>query len=297
MKVKYMLMFWFHLQAIGHSCWTNNVGSFKSPAQSREEIARANPNGLCSHQWIKNSTNNPVMVYCTATTSDQSALEDVGYMKVANFDMSDANQDCHQGFKLISTPVRSCGRTINAAGCQSMHFGTQGVQYSRVCGRVIGYQIGSPSGFYTPRVSNTIDNAYVEGVSITHGSSPRKHIWSFANALQSVLGPAGPTHICPCASSQSQMKQYIPSFVGDDYFCDSGNHGTSTSVSQIYSNDPLWNGHGCTGQDKCCTFNDPPTFCKQLPQPSTDDIEVRICADEGANNEDSPIRLIELYIK
>ena len=178
-----------------------------------------------------------------------------------------------------------------------MHFSTQGVKYSKVCGRVIAYQVGSPSGFYTPRTKNVIDDAYIDGVSVTHGSNPRKHIWSFANALQSVEGPHGPIHICPCASSNSKMQQYIPKFVGKDYFCDSGNHNKATSVSEIYSSDPLWDGDGCSCGDNCCTFNNPPWFCKELPKSTADDIEVRICADEAANNEDSPIRLIELYAK
>ena len=276
----------------------HDTSSYTSPAQSCEDVARSKPYQLPSYQWIKNSTFHPVMVYCTATTQCSSCSQgDVGWMRIANFDMSDPNQDCPQGFKQFSTPTRSCGRTLSRGGCQSMHFKTQGVEYSKVCGRVIGYQVGSTSGFYTPRLPNVIDNAYIEGVSVTHGSSPRKHIWSFATALQSVTGSHGPIHVCPCAISNSQMGQYIPSFVGNDYFCDSGNHATSTSVSTVYSSDPLWNGHGCSGRDACCTFNNPPWFCKQLPQPTTDDIEVRVCADEAANNEDSPIRLVELYTK
>ena len=274
------------------------TNSYISPALSCQEIARSKPHQLPSYQWIKNSTFHPVMVYCTAATQCCSQ-GDVGWMRVANFDMSDPNQDCPQGFKQFSTPTRSCGRTLSTGGCQSMHFKSHGVQYSKVCGRVIGYQVGSTSGFYTPRQSSVIDNAYIEGVSITHGSSPaRKHIWSFATALQSVpQGPHGPIHVCPCAISNSQMGQYIPSFVGNDYFCDTGNHVASTSTTAVYKNDPLWNGHGCSGPDTCCTFNNPPWFCKELPQSTMDDIEVRVCADEAANNEDSPIRLVELYVK
>ena len=37
----------------------------------------------------------------------------------------------------------------------------------------------------------------------------------------------------------------------------------------------------------------PPWFCKQLPQTTTDDIEVRICGDQGIANEDTPVELIE----
>ena len=50
-------------------------------------------------------------------------------------------------------------------------------QYSKVCGRVIGLQFRSPSIFENEHL--TIDEAYVEGVSITHGRNPCKHIWSY----------------------------------------------------------------------------------------------------------------------
>ena len=37
-------------------------------------------------------------------------------------------------------------------------------------------------------------------------------------------------------------------------------------------------------------------FSVQLPNPTMDDIEVRICGDESADNEDTPIGLLEIYI-
>ena len=35
----------------------------------------------------------------------------------------------------------------------------------------------------------------------------------------------------------------------------------------------------------------------ELPSSSTDDIEVRICGNEGTDNEDTPIELMEIYIQ
>ena len=278
---------------------TCEASSYESPALSCEEVAQSKPRQLPSYQWIKNSTFDPVMVYCTAAT--QCCTQgDVGWMKVADFDMSDPHQDCPPGFQERSAPSRCCGRTLNMGGCQSMVFQTQGVTYSKVCGWVIGYQYGSPSGFYTPGAGsnrNSIDHVYLEGVSITHGSSPRKHIWSFANGLMEADGYNGNRHICPCASTNSQMQQYIPSFVGNDYFCETG-ATTSWTVNTFYTpSDPLRNGSGCSGTNTCCTFNNPLWFCKELSQSTTDDIEVRLCADQNGPDEDSLIHLIELYVK
>lgn len=239
------------------------------------------------------------MVYCTAATQCCSQ-GDEGWMKVADFDMSNPHQYCPYGFQERSAPARCCSRTLTTGGCQSMVFPAQGVTYSKVCGRVISYQYGSPSGFYTPfsgSNNNSINHAYIEGVSITHGSNPRKHIWSFANGLMEADGFDSNRHICPCASPNSQMRSYIPSFVGNDYFCETG--ATTSWRSNAFSthNDPLWNGSGCSGRNTCCTFNKPPWFCKELSQSTNDDIEVRLCADQNANDEDSPVHLIELYVK
>ncbi len=39
------------------------------------------------------------------------------------------------------------------------------------------YLVGSPDAFHGPMSS--IDESYVDGLSITHGS-PRQHVWTFA---------------------------------------------------------------------------------------------------------------------
>jgi hypothetical protein len=47
----------------------------------------------------------------------------------------------------------------------------------------------------------------------------------------------------------------------------------------------------------CCDFNTPPWFYKELPQPTTDDIEMRVCADEERSAEDIAIEIINIYIQ
>ena len=107
-----------------------------------------------------------------------------------------------------------------------------------------------------------------------------------------------PQWSCPCAD-RAQALSLIPSFVGNDYFCESANPASTLALT-LFANDPLWNGQGC-GAATCCELSyppgvTPPWFCKQLPQATTDDIEVRLCADEGTTNEDIPLELVELYI-
>ena len=50
--------------------------------------------------------------------------------------------------RLITTPRRMCGRnTTQYDGCDSAIFPTHGLQYSHVCGRVMGHQDGTPNAF------------------------------------------------------------------------------------------------------------------------------------------------------
>ena len=161
-----------------------------------------------------------------------------------------------------------------------------------MCGRIIGYQIGSPDSFRGSFQS--INNAYVDGISVTHGS-PRQHIWTFTGGVDEQRTFFSLT--CPCVAGSTNGGN-IPSFVGQNYFCESG----LTMFPFIHGvfwpdGDPLWDGQGCGPTSSCCTFNSPPWFNVTLSSPTTDDIEVRICASEGIGNEDTPIQLMELYVK
>ena len=130
---------------------------------------------------------------------------------------------------------------------------------------------------------------------MTHGS-PRQHIWSFVSGLdeESTVHPASS---CPCVTG-STSRNYIPLFVGHNCFCESGITQWDLRTFVFWPNsDPLWDGQGCGPTSTCCTFHSPPWFNVQLSSPTTDDIEVRICGDEAIANEDTPVELIELYVK
>ena len=215
--------------------------------------------------------------------------------------MTDPTQQCPSVWtqrNSSSEPRRVCGRESSSGSCKSVTYSTFGMNYSHVCGRVIGYQNGTPDGFHNSG-SQTIEGYYIDGISLTHGPpGSRQHIWTFAAGLVENNPASYPRYSCPCAD-RATARSLVPSFVGNDYFCESGDPA-STYASMFYSNDPLWDGQGC-GAASCCELSyppgvTPPWFCKQLPQATTDDIEVRLCADEGTTNEDIPLELIELYI-
>ena len=62
------------------------------------------------------------------------------WTRMAYLNMTDPTQQCPSNWRLISTPVRGCGRETTARGaCDSATFPSHGRSYSCVCGRVIAY--------------------------------------------------------------------------------------------------------------------------------------------------------------
>ena len=91
-------------------------------------------------------------------------------MQVANIDMTDSSHTCPQGLRILNTPLRMCGRNTTSAGCSSATFDSHGIPYTRVCGKITGYQNGSTDAFNNNRAL-TIDDTYIDGVSLSHGSN------------------------------------------------------------------------------------------------------------------------------
>jgi hypothetical protein len=73
---------------------------------------------------------------------------------------------------------------------------------------------------------------------------------------------------CPCF----RMGSRPPSFVEDNYYCETGNTNSAKPVNGQFYSEPLWDASSCSPS----TLNTPPWFYKQLQQPTTDDIEMRV---------------------
>lgn len=215
--------------------------------------------------------------------------------QMAYFDMSGPSEQCPPDWKEYNVSgIRACGRQTD--GCTSKIYTTNGRQYSKVCGRALGYQFGHTDVFYNRRVD--INSDYVDGLSITHGM-PRTHIWTFAAGLSENLIPGMERFACPCLVTESGFTpQTPPQYVGDNYFCESGNPTNMALKTRLYTNDLLWDSEQCEGQ--CCSNGrgtSPPWFSVELSNPTTNEIEVRICGTDTPDKEDTPIKLLELYIQ
>ena len=197
--------------------------------------------------------------------------------------------NCPEGFVLKwFNGIKRCVRqSSESGGCVSINVPTHNMQYDRVCASMTSYQIGTPDGISGPNRPGSIDDAYVDGVSMTHGKSPRKHIWTFMGS-SSEKKP-----ICPCATG-STVK--VPDFIGNNYFCESGNPDETAVPGKIYARDVLWNMRNCNEVEASCCRNHGGVYTV-LPSSTTDDIEIRVCSDEATSDEDFSLLLskISLY--
>ena len=267
-----------------HARVLRGVDNQTCPSEEQQEIARNKVKTATQRLLRESVIPNLQNLFCDGST---------GWRRVAYLNMSDLSQHCPITWREITSPHRVCGRKSTSGGCEGLNYTTGSEQYDQVCGRIISYQSGTPDTFRGS--SRSIDSNYLDGVSVTYGS-PRQHIWSFAGGLDEESSVH--SHFsCPCVTG-SNNRYHIPSFVGQNYFCESGITQWDTRTFVFWPNgDPLWDGQGCGPTSSCCTFNSPPWFNVQLPSPTTDDIEVRICGESGIGDEDTPIQLIELYVK
>ena len=221
-----------------------------------------------------------------------------GWTRLAYLDMSDLAQACPSGLSIQqSGGIRACGRPVtDSSSCASVQFPSNGIRYSRICGRVVGYQWGTPGGLHN-MVHNSagIDSCYVDGISITRGS-PREHVWTLAAGNSEVRSIHHVYYNCPCNNVGGfQLPQ---TFIGNHYHCESANINIFANYS-LYTSDPLWDGQGCGPNEiPCCSAPGIPWFHRDYGNTtSTDYIELRVCGGWSTSIEDTPISFYEIYVQ
>ena len=259
-----------------------------SPARSCYQIHQCNPKAPSQSYWLEMEEGQITTIRPVYCNMDSWHSGSKGWARIAYVNMTEDGATCPETLRLITSPKKLCTRTTSGgASCSSVTFSTHGMKYNKVCGQAVGYQKGSPDGFEPP---DDINSYYVDGMSITYGS-PRKHIWTYAVGLSDDYNY--PSYNCPCAKHPGPSP---PAFVENNYYCESGKTGTYDFTS-LYTNDPLWDGEGCGTGNNCCAQPGMPWFCRTLPQEVEGDIEVRLCADFGSDDEDLYLEVLEIYIQ
>ena len=253
-------------------------------ATSCKELYQCNP-ALPSGYYNITTPQGVERVYCDMGTNNCGNITG-GWIRAAYIDMTDPGNRCPESLNFtVQSSTRMCRSSHTTAGCTSVTFPAHNLSYTKVCGRAHAYQYASPDGF-AHFGGQTIEGYYVDGISVTHGS-PRKHIWTFAAGVSKDYDDNN----CPCASPYPGPA--APPFVGENFFCESANPGRWEY--QWYLDDPLWDSQGCASGSTCCDRGGP-WFTTTLSQEVSDDIELRFCSDQGPNDEDVAVDLLEIYI-
>ena len=232
-----------------------NINTFSLPFRTGEYL-------------IRTSDNNVTRMNCTLYTCDGVSG---GWKRVAYLDVDDPSASaCPNGLQRRDSPL-SCRRTDIGGGCSAVTYAIND-NYKCIFGRINALQVGTPDGFQQHGSSRpatpTINDNYIDGVSLTHSNSPRTHIWTYAATTPS------------CTSCSNRFPAFLDS---SQYTCDAN---SGCAFNQVCST-LLWNGNECVGTT---------TFYRQLPQPTSDDIEMRVCRDEDRLNEDFWLTFIEIYV-
>ena len=228
-----------------------------APAPSCQAIHMLQPSFTSGYYWVVSSNGSSVRVYCDMTKSCGNVTG--GLTRVAILNNETRRQLCTDNFTTTDENTR-CVRSTEDAGCSTIVFPVMNIPYSHICGTVQAFWFGTPDGFAgSERSSTTINDNYVDGISLTYGTSNKTHIWTF------IADGVGSNQNCPLQ---------VPGYVGNDYSC--LNNQFSCTSSSCYS-----------------------PFFKLLQQPVTEDIELRLCRDQlrrGLNIEGIFLGNLEIYV-
>ena len=99
---------------------------------------------LCpsGYYQVELSNGSAVPVYCDMALSCGAVTG--GWMRVAELNMTDTSQQCPNGLvERDSSGTRRCEIDDFSSGCFPTMYSTLNVSYTKVCGRITAYQVGS----------------------------------------------------------------------------------------------------------------------------------------------------------
>ena len=189
-----------------------------------------------------------------------------GWKRVAHIDMTNPTARCLNGLRKVSNAQinkMACERSVKDNICFSHTFHVKR-NYTRVCGRVIGYQSDKNTNRFRLSSNIKINSHYPGGVLITsrNYSTP---LWMYAVGNYNATN----NEQDPCFN----RTYFTNSFNILDF--ENHDHSSCKSGPNVAWDGPLWFGDGCvTPSNMTC----PEWFNRQVNR-TTEDIEVRWCGD------------------
>ena len=250
------------------------LGAEEEDIGSCRSILQSDPAAASGLYKVAGANGDEVEVYCNMERECcHHNLK--GWTRLGYLNMSDSTQTCPEGFREVEEPSRGCRRASTKVTCNSVTFSNPGkLPYSKVCGTVAATRHGSSDGFIK---EGDMAGWEYDGISV--------HLRQSSTYLV-VLGAPGEEikhwFICPCKALDDPEQKSLLTFgteLKPSKFCPSSSGGGS-----------------CPAKINCCSGGSQPRFCVSLPQPTTDDIEVKLCLDQDEKDEDITLHAIELLV-
>ena len=174
-------------------CYSLGLIEFYSCSEVLENI----PNAASGYYNISQSNGSIVSVYCDMEGNNCDG--NGGWMRIGYINMTEPGATCPQGLYNYTLGNKTLCDKSHALGygCSATFFSAIGLNYTKVCGQARGYQLGTTDGIFNGGFLN-INGAYVDGLSITHGSNPRQHIWTYAVGYHEDFIYSHRQLLCPC---------------------------------------------------------------------------------------------------
>lgn len=271
--------------------------SQKYPSSSCAAI-KTGINPPSDYYWLSGGDGSSTRLYCEMTKTFNGTNNN-GWLRIINFNASSPDQQCPSSmykFERNSPPYGSCRRNFATNGaCASGFFSSGGVSYSKVCGWMRAFSIGSPDAFQN-NWANGVSGWMFDGIALLSGT---EFVWGFLAAVSNIY--TNTRDVCTCTNSNNAQNNYIennniPDWIRGKYFCEAGTE-VGWQANKFLADDPLWDGMGCPSQSSCCTLNNPPNFCTTLSQPTTEDMEIRLCLNQHAVDEDIGFEIAQIYVQ
>lgn len=230
-------------------------------------LLQAIPATASGAQWIDPGTG-PVQVYC------EMSRQGGGWTRIALVDPAVACPSPWVSVNAAGAPA--CHRPGNEA--QSAVLLPSVIPWREALGTIEGRAMDSPDAFGPG--GTTVDDNYVDGVSVSALGSTREHLFTLASSHVST------DNDCPCQGGPSPN-----AFVGDRWVCDR----PAASPGSAYDVTPLWDAAAtaCAPAD----FVDGYFIASLGAVERTDALEVRVLLNEGQGDEDLAVTRLELYVR